>query len=171
MSVTEISEAIETMTKVFSEQPEKAYASGSATATLESGLRFQVSGAKDTVAYTDMPSALGGKGSAAKPGWLLRASLASCNATVIAMRAAQLGIELTTLTVTVSSAADARGLLGCDENVSAKLTDWQTHVSIGACAVSPKLLREIVAWASAHSPVACTICDDGSTATEIEIVE
>ena len=87
------------------------------------------------------------------------------------MRAAQLGIELTTLTVTVSSAADARGLLGCDENVSAKLTDWQTHVSIGASAASPALLREIVAWASAHSPVACTICDDGSTATEVEIVK
>ncbi len=170
MTVSEISKAIETMTKVFSEQPEKAYTSGSATATLESGLRVKVSGAHETVVYTDMPSALGGKSSAAKPGWLLRASLASCNATVIAMRAAQLGVELTKLEVTVSSAADARGLLGCDENVSAKLEDWQCHVSIGAGAASPELLQEIVAWASAHSPVACTICDAATTETVIEIV-
>ncbi len=170
MPVSEIRDAIETMTKVFTEQPEKANTSGSATATLESGLRFEVSGEHEAVCYTDMPSALGGKSSAAKPGWLLRASLASCNATVIAMRAAQLGIELTELEVTVSSTADARGLLGCDESVSAKLTDWQSHVIIGASAASPELLQEIVAWANAHSPVACTICDDGTMETVIEIV-
>jgi uncharacterized OsmC-like protein len=170
MSVSEIRDAIETMTKVFTEQPEKAKTSGSATATLESGLRFEVSGEHGALAYTDMPSALGGKSSAAKPGWFLRASLASCNATVIAMRAAQLGIELTSLTVTVNSAADARGLLGCDENISAGLTDWKILVRIGAAATSPELLHDIITWAIDHSPVACTLGDDETTETIIEIV-
>lgn len=45
MSAPEIREAIEKITKVLSEQPQKARSKNSiATATLETGLRFQVTG-------------------------------------------------------------------------------------------------------------------------------
>jgi len=47
-----------------------------------------------------MSKELGGGGSAPSPGWLLRAALASCDATVIAIRAAQLGVTPTALEVT-----------------------------------------------------------------------
>ncbi|MFT5132656.1 MAG: putative OsmC-like protein [Gammaproteobacteria bacterium] len=170
MSVREIRDAIENMTQVLSEEPEKALSTGAATATLESGLRFRLSGQNSSMAFTDMPISLGGQGSAAKPGWFLRASLASCNATVIAMRAAQLDIELKTLEVTVISNADTRGLLGSDDSVSAGLFDWRTQVRIGADEASPEQLREIVTWAEAHSPVSCSIRDVKSTEVEIEIV-
>lgn len=170
MSVAEIREAIENITRVLTEEPEKALATGSVTATLESGLRFQLSGQNSNIGFTDMPVALGGKGSAPKPGWFLRAALASCNATVIAMRAAQLDIELKTLEITVTSDADTRGLLGIDESVSAGLVGWRTQVRIGAVGASPEQLRDIVYWAEAHSPVACTIRDARQTEVEIELV-
>jgi hypothetical protein len=100
MSAGEVRDAIETITKVLSEQPQKGRSKNPlATAALKTGLRFQIIGPNGEAAVTDMPPPLGGKGSAPPPGWLLRASLASCNATVIAMRAAQLGITLKTLKV------------------------------------------------------------------------
>ena len=107
MSAAEVREAIENMTKVLSEQPQKGRSKSAATATMETGLRFRVTGPKGEATATDMPPSLGGKGSAPNPGWLLRASLASCNATMIAMRAAQLDITLETLEVTVISDAPA----------------------------------------------------------------
>jgi uncharacterized OsmC-like protein len=171
MSAPEIREAIEKITKVLSEQPQKARSKNSAaTATLETGLRFQVTGPNAEAAFTDMPPPLGGKGSAPNPSWLLRASLASCNATVIAMRAAELGITLKALEVTVMSESDVRGLLGTDETVSAGLVGLRTHVKIGAAGASPEQLRQIVSWAEAHSPVGCTIRDAHPTAVEIQIV-
>jgi len=90
---TSVRDAIEKLSKVFAEQPTKARSKNpSATAVLENGVKFQVTGPYGEKVSTDMPSALGGGSSAPNPGWLLRASLASCHATVIAMRAAQVGV-------------------------------------------------------------------------------
>jgi uncharacterized OsmC-like protein len=119
---------------------------------------------------TDMPPPLGGEGSAPNPGWLLRAALASCNATMIAMRAAQLGITLETLEVTVMGESDVRGLLGTDETVSAGLFGLRTHVKIGAIGASPEQIHQIVSWAEAHSPIGCTVRDAQTTAVEVEVV-
>ena len=66
---------------------------------------------------TDMVRSVGGTASAPSPGWLLRAAEASCVATLIAMRAAQVRIVLDELEVTVDSESDDRGILGVDESV------------------------------------------------------
>ncbi len=58
-------------------------------------------------AVTDMPVELGGSGDQPSPGWLLRAALASCAVTRIAMAAAEAGISLHTLQVEISAAAAA----------------------------------------------------------------
>jgi uncharacterized OsmC-like protein len=92
-----------------------------AVAVLHEDLKFQVSGPRGEKVITDMPPPMGGTGSGANPGWLLRAGLASCNATVIAMRAAQLGLQLKSLEFTVESESDNRGFLGSDDSVSAGL--------------------------------------------------
>ena len=89
----------------------------------------------------------------ADPAWFLRAGMASCAATVIAMRAAKLGIALTALEVTVESDSDLRGILGLDEKVSAGLNPMRTKVRISGDA-EPPALRALVEWADAHSPVA-----------------
>ena len=66
---------------------------------------------------TDMITGVGGGGSAPSPGWLLRAANASCIATLIAMRAAELGVRLEGLEVTVDSESDDAGILGIDASV------------------------------------------------------
>ena len=57
---------------------------------------------------------VGGGGPAPSPGWLLRAANASCIATLIAMRAAELGARLDGLEVVVDSESDDAGLLDID---------------------------------------------------------
>jgi uncharacterized OsmC-like protein len=100
-----------------------------------------------------MPVDIGGTGSAPSPGWLLRAALANCDATVIAMRAAQLGILLERLEVTVGSESDDRGLLGLSDAVPPGPLGVRVTVRIAAKGASAEQLRELVQWAEQHSPV------------------
>jgi uncharacterized OsmC-like protein len=163
-----VQERLAGIATLFREQPEKARATNPpAQARLEDGLRCHVAGPHGASISTDMPAALGGGATAPNPGWFLRAALASCNATVIAMRAAQRGITLTGLEVTVSSESDTRGMLGLDERISAAMQALRMHVKISAAGVKPEELREIVAWAAAHSPVGCT--DLSGAAVEVEL--
>ena len=112
---------------------------------------------------------MGGSASGPNPGWLLRGAMASCTATVIAMRAAKLGIELQQLEVTVESDSDNRGILGLDPSVSAGLAAVRTKVKIRGSA-DAAALRELVAWAEAHSPVGCTVRQPSAASLEIEVV-
>lgn len=169
--MSNVAEAIAKLTKVFTDQPERARTKNApATAVIEDGLKFQITGPAGEKVLTDMPPPMGGAGSGPNSGWLLRAALASCNATVIAMRAAQLGVKLGTLEVTVESDSDNRGLLGLDEHVSAGLLSLRTRVKIGAEGAAPAQLQEIVAWGEAHSPVGCTIRQAPTATTDVEIV-
>ncbi len=97
---------------------------------------------------------MGGGSSAPSPGWLARAALATCDATRIALRAAELGIALDTLEVTADSVEDDRGLFGMDKSVPAGSLSLRTRVKIGAAGVKENVLREIVDFAVTHSPVA-----------------
>ena len=85
------------------------------------------------------------------------------------MRAAQVGVTLTALEVSVTSESDTRGLIGTEQSVSAALVGLRTHVKIGAAGVTPDQLQEIVRWGDAHSPVGCTIREAPANAFEIEI--
>ena len=171
MSLATIRDAIEKTSAVLAEQPEKARSKNApATARLLDGLRCEVKGPNGEQLYTDMPPPMGGAASAPAPGWLLRASLASCTATTIAMRAARLGVELKSLEVSVESFSDHRGLLGTDEDISAALSAITLRVRIGADDVSASQLRELAAWGDQHSPIACTTRDSPGYALEVEIV-
>ena len=171
MSAPSIREAIERVSAAISADPTKARAKNApATARLTQGLSCEVTGPYDARVVTDMPPAMGGTASGPNPGWLLRGALASCTATLVAMRAAKLGVALTTLEVTVESESDNRGMLGLDENVAAGLAAVRTTVKIGGNA-DPQALRDLVAWADAHSPVGCTIRDAPPCALEIEVAQ
>jgi uncharacterized OsmC-like protein len=141
-----------------------------ATARLLGELRCEVQGPNGESVRTDMPPAMGGGASAPSPGWLMRASIASCTATAIAMRAARLGIELTILEVTVESASDNRGLLGLDERVSAGLTAITTRIRIAAQGVPADRLRELAQYGDEHSPMACTARERPRYSLEVEVV-
>jgi uncharacterized OsmC-like protein len=171
VSAADISEAIEKTSRMLAEQPGKARSKNApATARLLEGLRCGVTGPNGERLHTDMPPAMGGAASAPNPGWVLRAAVASCTATVIAMRAARLGIELTTLEVTIESDSDNRGLLGLDDKVSAGLSSLLTRVKIGAADAPAERLRELAQWGDRHSPVACTTRIPPSFALEVEVV-
>ena len=169
MSTTGIRQAIDSLSAQISADPAKAKAKTvPATARLTEGLKCEVTGPRGERVTTDMPPAMGGQASAPNPGWYLRGAMASCTATVIAMRAAKLGIALDTLEVTVDSSADHRGLLGLDEKISAGQSALRMTVKIRGNA-EPSALRELVAWADAHSPVGCTVRDGPACSLEIQV--
>lgn len=83
-----------------------------ASARWDGGTRVTTGHANGTQVLTDMPTELGGGGGLVTPGWLVRAGLASCAVTGIAMAAAAEGIELTSLEALASSRSDLRGAFG-----------------------------------------------------------
>jgi uncharacterized OsmC-like protein len=168
MSSAQVREAIEKTSKMLGEQPEKARVKNAqATATWMEGLKCRVTGPAGEQVQTDMPAGMGGAASAPNPGWLMRAALASCNATAIAMRAARRGISLATLEVTVTSESDSRGLLGLDEKVSAGLQGMRIHVKVSAPGAGAREVEELVRWACAHSPVGCA--NLGAAQVEVQV--
>jgi uncharacterized OsmC-like protein len=170
MSDAKIREAIERLGAAISADPTRARTKNApASARLTEDLKCEVIGPHGERFLTDMPPAMGGSASGPGPGWLLRGALASCTATVIAMRAAKLGVRLESLEVTVESESDNRGLLGLDDRISAGLGPMRTSVKIRGDADS-RSLREIVAWAEAHSPVGCTVRRGSACSLEVAVV-
>jgi uncharacterized OsmC-like protein len=160
MPGSEIAAALNGLSKIIAANPDRARAKFSAaTATPLGGLKFRVTGPSGEQIETDMPTAMGGGGSHPNPGWLFRAALAACCATVIVQHAARRGIDLTVLEVTVEGDGDTRGILGLDEEISAGHSAIRTTVRIDAQNETPERLQALVHWALEHSPVACTVCD------------
>ena len=171
MTTASISAALDALGNAIRVDPDKARAKAApATARLLEGLRCEVTGPRCEPVYTDMPPAMGGAASAPNPGWLLRGALASCMTTVVAMRAARLGLALKVLEITVESESDHRGILGMADDISAGYSALRFRVRIGADGVAPSKLRELVEWGDAHSPVGCTVRNAPVPTVEVEIV-
>ena len=169
--MNKVREAIENLGGAISADPAKAKAKNlPATARLVEGLRCDLQGPYGERLTTDMPPAMGGAAAGPNPGWLMRGAIASCTATVIAMRAAKLGIALDNLEVTVETDSDMRGILGLDESVSAGHSGIRMSVRIGSPSSTPQALRELVQWAEAHSPVGCTIKDSPACSLEVQVL-
>jgi uncharacterized OsmC-like protein len=100
----------------------------------------------------------------------MRAALANCDATMIALRAAELGIELTNLEVTVGSTSDDRGLVQLDDSIPAGPLKVWTDVRISAGNTPEATLREIVDWAENHSPVGDAISRAVPIEVRVEVV-
>jgi uncharacterized OsmC-like protein len=149
-----IRSALEAATSHYAANPGDARSRDSlATATLREGLLVQVEAPTGERITTDMVSSVGGTGTAPSPGWLLRAAEASCVATLIAMRAATLGITLDTLEVAVDSESDDRGMLGMDDSVPAGPLTGRVQVRITADGADPATLEEMARWGVEHCPV------------------
>ena len=166
-----VSEAIDKLRSSIAADPSKARAKNApATARLVNGLQCELKGPYGERVLTDMPPAMGGAASGPNPGWLMRGAIASCTATVIAMRAAHDGIELGELEVSVETDSDLRGILGMDQSVSAGHHAIRMNVKIGSPSASPEALRALVEWAEAHSPVGCTIKDSPACRLEVQVL-
>ncbi len=171
MSTEAIRESIRKAMTYLGEHPAEArYTDSSATATLERGLRITVEGPSGERISTDMPTSVGGTASAPSPGWLFRSALASCEATLIAMRAAVEGVELSRLEVVVDSESDDRGILGIDEGVPAGPLRMRVRVRLSASGASQTALREIAAWGHQHCPVSDAVNRAIDSSLEVEAV-
>ena len=156
MSNLQAREALERAQRLFRERPSAAIKNVPATAVWQDGLECKISNPEGRTVVTDMAKAIGGGDAGHSPGWLLRAALAACTATAIAMRAALNGIELRELEVTVCSDTDIRGAVGID-GVPMAMTGMRMSIKASADKSAEKTLRAIVAWASTQSTVSATL--------------
>jgi uncharacterized OsmC-like protein len=165
--VESIRSAIEGAARHLAEHPEAAVdTDAAATAVREEGLRFRVEGPKGGL-ISDMSTSVGGGATAPTPAWLLRAALASCDATLVAMEAARESVELSALTVTVESESDFRGVLGVDGSVHPGPLAVRVRIELTAADATEDQLREIVQRAEAHSPVRDALVREVSMSTEV----
>ena len=162
MGMERIAAAMERVTSVLHRRPQAGVSEDSAaTASWQGGLRATVRSDAGHAVATDMPVDIGGDAGAVTPGWLLRAGLASCTVTRIAMEAAAQGITLETLEARATSRSDARGMLGVPEadgrRVPAGPLAMELHVRIGSPGVPAERLRALVASTVDRSPVTCAV--------------
>jgi len=162
MGVQDIAEALRRAERVLERRPKAGLSDDSvATVSWQGGLRVQAQHADGHRVQTDMPSELGGSGDRVSPGWLLRAGLASCLATSIAMQAAARGVALARLEVRAASRSDLRGLLGLSDAAGAAVSpgpqDVELQVSVDAESATADQLRELVVEAHRRAPVSAAM--------------
>lgn len=158
----QILKAMQRVRAVLARRPQAGiHADEPATARWGDGLRVITRHANGTEITSDMPAELGGEGHQVSPGWLLRAGLASCLATRIAMEAADAKILLTRLEVIAKSTSDVRGLLGMmgegGEPVTPAPCKVHLEVRIGASNASREDLRAMIDSSVRCSPVSAAV--------------
>ena len=104
-----------------------------------------------------MPAGIGGTASAPSPGWFMRAATASCVASLVAIRAASIGVSLRSVDVTVDSESDDRGILGLDPSIPAGPLSTRVVVAIDATGLDRQGVEALAAWAVEHCPVSDAI--------------
>jgi uncharacterized OsmC-like protein len=170
MTTEHIKKSVEAAIDYLAKHRDEArYTDTWAKATLEEGLRFRIVDANANTVFSDMPASVGGSGAAPSPAWMIRAGLASCAATLIAIQAAREGLQLTQLEVLVDSESDDYGILGMEAAVPAGPLSVKVKVRIAAEGTSEAKLREVVAWGVEHCPVADAIQRAVPLVTEIEL--
>ena len=100
----------------------------------------------------DEPAALGGSDIAANPVQYALASLGSCQAITYRFWAAQLGIQVDSLTVRVSGDLDLRGFFGTDDSVRPGFTAVRVEVAVTG-PETPKRYAELATAVDEHCPV------------------
>lgn len=149
----QIASAISVARRHLDQNPQHATGEdGAVRARLREDLVVEASDTDGHTVVTDMPASVGGDGSGFKPGGLLRAALASCDATLLAMEAAAREIELSRLEVVVESSSDHRGMLGFDGAPAGPL-EFRLRFQLSSQGATEEQLRSLVEYVEAHSPV------------------
>jgi uncharacterized OsmC-like protein len=174
MTAETISKSVQRIRNVLSRHPEAGlHADEPAFARWGPGLRVVCTHANGTQIATDLPAEIGGTGDQVTPGWLLRAGLASCLATRIAVGAAEEGISLTRLEVSATSTSDARGLFGMTTDLGEPITagprELRLAVRIGAPGVARERLQAIIDESYHRSPVSAALVSAVPVALHIEL--
>jgi uncharacterized OsmC-like protein len=174
MTAEMISQAVRRVRAVLSRRPQAAmHADKPAIARWRQDVRVVCAHESGTQIATDLPVELGGTGDQITPGWLLRAALASCLATRIAMGAAADGIALTRLEVLATSTSDVRGLLGITsdlgEQIAPEPREVRLSVRIGAPCVPREKVQALIDESHRCSPVSAALANAVPIFLQIEI--
>jgi uncharacterized OsmC-like protein len=174
MTAETIAKAVQRVRTVLSRNPQAGIHNDEpAIARWEHDLRVVCSHGNGTQMATDLPAGIGGTGDQVTPGWLMRAGLASCLATRIAIGAALEGIVLTQLEVSATSTSDARGLIGMTTELGEPITpgprELRLEVRISACGVPRERLQGIIAESHRCSPVSAALQNAVPIVLQIEI--
>jgi uncharacterized OsmC-like protein len=154
-----IGKAVSGAKAYLTEHPDEArYRDSHARARLGGGLRVSVDGPGGEALKTDMPKGIGGGALAPSPGWYFRAAAAACVASLIGIRAAELGLALPpkSVEVVVDSESDDRGILGLDPAIPAGALSMKVVVRLDAPKIDPSALEALARWAVDHCPVTDT---------------
>ena len=174
MTAATIANALQRVRTVLLRRPEAAmHADEPAIARWEQGVQVISEHANGTRIATDLPRELGGEGDRVTPGWLLRAALASCLATRIAMEAAARGIVISRLEVTAATRSDARGILGMTDSAGERVPpgprEVQLQVRIAAANAAAATLKTMIEDSHRCSPVSAVVEGTVSISLRIEI--
>jgi uncharacterized OsmC-like protein len=164
MSTEDISQAIQRVRGLLARRPKAGmHIDEPAVARWEKDVRIVTQHENGTQVVSDLPAELGGSGTQVTPGWFLRAGLASCLATRIAMEAATAGIAITRLEVVAVSNSDARGLLGVPDETGAKVPPAprgvRLEVSLSAPGIARERLQALVEESVRCSPVSAALAN------------
>lgn len=163
--MADIKGSIESAISYLTDHPDEVrYTDSVATATMGDDLRVTVEGGHGTI-VTDMPKGVGGRAELASPGWLLRAAVASCVATVIGMEAARADVDLSELVVEVDSESDDRGILGMDPDTDAGPASMSIRITTAASGTDAQRLREVVATGADR----CPVCDAAKRSVDVSV--
>jgi len=173
MATADIRAAVQRVEAVLARRPQMGlHADTAARARWDGDVGVIVEHPNGVRIRTDMPAELGGRGADVTPGWLMRAGLAACTLTCIALAAAAQGIELQTLELTACSESDARGILGMHDArarpVQAGPRRVVLSVRIAARGVGAERLQRLIEDTRRRSPVLCALEDSVPVALQIE---
>ena len=137
--------------KAITEDPARAHAEFTAEGALVGVTEVDIRTGAHTF-KVDEPAALGGSDVAANPVQYALASLGSCQAITYRFWAAQLGIEVDSLTVRVSGDLDLRGFFGTDDSVRPGFTAVRVEVAVTGPETKERY-AELAAAVDEHCPV------------------
>jgi uncharacterized OsmC-like protein len=146
-----IADALHRLNSTIDRRPDFGRHTGSTVSTLVSGLRCSTEARKWTI-ETDLGPTLGGEGSAPSPSLLVSSALGACLAMGYQLRAAEQGVELTSVRVSIEADSELSGMLRCDAPAPPGFTAIRYHVEIESPS-PPGDVERIVELADRLSPV------------------
>jgi uncharacterized OsmC-like protein len=147
--MSEIKRAFEAVVAALEKNPAAGKGTGTTKSRLRKGLACEIeAGPWHFVA--DMPESCGGTGTAPTPGVYGRAALGSCLAIGYAMRAAKLGVAISSIEVEVQADYDDGALFGVVD-VPPGYSEIRCLVTVETDAPEVDVLR-VLDEADAHSP-------------------
>ena len=106
----------------------------------------------------DEPSALGGTDTAPNMVEVVLGAYGCCLTTGYVMNAAQRGIKLEGVEVSLKGDLDLRGFFGLSDKVPPGYTDVRVEVKINAPGATPQQVKDLHDHVEKTSPVGCILC-------------